>query len=51
MLLLLLLLFMSYGSSAEAGNKNVCGFAIVVVVAPYDAEMQMTFFWNLLILK
>ena len=29
---------MFFGSSAEVGNKNVCGFAIVVVVAPDDAE-------------
>ena len=38
MMMLLLLLFMFYGSSAEVGNENVRGFAIVVVVDPYDAE-------------
>ena len=27
-----------YGSSAELGNMNVFGIAIVVVVAPDDAE-------------
>ena len=39
MMLLLLLLLMSSGSSAEVGNMNVCGIAVIVIVAPDDAEI------------
>ena len=38
MMLLLLLLLMSSGSSAEVENMNVCGIAVIVVVAPDDAK-------------
>ena len=38
MMLLLLLLLMSSGASAELENMNVCGIAVIVVVAPDDAE-------------